>query len=168
MNFVPKNPAKIAPINGANGIRINSKGFKVLPNCIRVIQGDGITVDSIPIILDNLLASGWSGDNLAMGMGGGLGQKVDRDTNRFAMKCSAIKINGEWQDVFKDPITDPGKSSKKGILMLTRETGKWATINKHTGFDWANVLTPVYRDGELLKDWKFSEIREKANQLALD
>lgn len=162
-------PIKVIELLGEKfGFTLNNKGFKVLPNCIRVIQGDGITIDSIPIILDNLCKSGWSADNLAMGMGGGLGQKVDRDTNRFAMKCSAIRINGEWQEVFKDPITDPGKSSKKGILMLTRETGKWETVNTHAGVDRSNVLIPVYRNGELLKDWKFSEIRDRSNLVALD
>jgi hypothetical protein len=29
MNLVPKNPARIAPINGANGMRINKEGFNV-------------------------------------------------------------------------------------------------------------------------------------------
>ena len=146
------------------GYTINSKGYKVLPSCIRVIQGDGITVDSIPTILENLLSAGWSADNLAFGMGAGLAQKVDRDTLRFAMKASAAKINGEWHDVFKDPITDVGKQSKKGRLILTRERGKWETLPIHTGFDWANVLTPIYENGTLLKDWTLAEIRDRSNQ----
>lgn len=150
------------------GYTVNSKGFKVLPDCIRVIQGDGITIESIPMILDNLLEAGWSADNLAFGMGGGLGQMVTRDTQKFAQKCSAAMINGEWRDVYKDPVTDSGKRSKRGRFILTRERGQWETLPIGSGFDWANVLTTVWKDGELVKDWKFSQIRERANQAALD
>ena len=46
-------------------------------------------------------------------MGGALLQKVDRDTMKFAFKCSAIQIGGEWRDVYKDPATDHGKRSMK-------------------------------------------------------
>ena len=156
-------PTKVIELLGEKfGFTVNSKGYKVLPNCIRVIQGDGITVDTIPTILDNLLSAGWSMDNLALGMGGGLAQKVDRDTNKFAMKCSAARINNKWVDVFKDPVTDPGKTSKKGVLMVTDDNGAFSTTNLTSGV--TNLLTPVYKNGELLQDWKFSEIRERSNR----
>ena len=51
------------------GYTTNSKGYKVLPSCIRVIQGDGITEHSLPIILKNLLDAGFSVDNIAFGYG---------------------------------------------------------------------------------------------------
>ncbi len=97
------------------GFTMNTKGFKVL-NKVRLIQGDGVTLESLPRILDAILFAGFSIDNVAFGMGGGLLQKVDRDTFKWAMKMSAIRINGVWHDVFKDPITDPGKASLKGLL----------------------------------------------------
>jgi nicotinamide phosphoribosyltransferase len=62
------------------GYTVNSKGYKVLPRYLRVIQGDGITIYTIPIIIKNLLEAGWSIDNLAFGQGGGLLQMVNRDT----------------------------------------------------------------------------------------
>jgi nicotinamide phosphoribosyltransferase len=145
------------------GYTINSKGYKVLPKCVRVIQGDGITVDAIPLILDNLLAAGFSAECLGYGQGGGLLQKVDRDTFKFAMKASAGRVNGEWREVFKDPVTDKGKRSKKGRFVLTRETGKWETLPLNSGYDWADVLVTVYRNGKLLKDYTFAEIRARSN-----
>lgn len=145
------------------GFTVNSKGYKVLPSCVRVIQGDGITIESIVTLLANLEAAGFAIDNLAFGMGGGLGQMVNRDTQKFAMKASAAMVNGEWRDVYKDPVTDHGKQSKRGRLALIRENGKWETVGE-SGWAWANHLQPVFRDGELLKDWKFSEIRERSNQ----
>ncbi len=97
------------------GFTVNSKGFKVLNN-VRVIQGDGVNLDSIQEILDAMIASRFSIDNIAFGMGGALLQKVDRDTFKFAMKCSGAIIDGKEVDVYKDPITDKGKVSKKGYI----------------------------------------------------
>lgn len=152
------------------GFEVNAKGYKVLPSSVRVIQGDGITINSIPQILDNLLSAGWSADNLAFGMGGGLGQKIDRDTMKFAMKANAMKINGEWQDVFKDPVTDPGKTSKKGVLSLVRSSGignsRWKTIRRSDLVPGErDQLMKVYEMGELLVDQTFEEIRARAHQL---
>ncbi len=149
------------------GFTVNSKGYKVLPGCVRVIQGDGITIESITTLLANLETAGFAIDNLAFGMGGGLGQMVNRDTQKFAMKASAAVVNGEWRDVYKDPVTDHDKQSKRGRLALIRENGKWETVNE-SGWAWANYLQPVFRDGELLKDWKFSEVREHSNNRVLD
>jgi nicotinamide phosphoribosyltransferase len=106
------------------GTTTNSKGFKVLPDCIRVIQGDGINKSTIEDILSMLKWKRYAADNIAFGMGGQLLQIVNRDTYGFAMKCSAIKINGEWQDVYKEA---PGKNSKKGRLTLVLSNGEYQT-----------------------------------------
>ncbi len=95
------------------GYTVNAKGFKVL-NHVRLIQGDGITTLTIRSILGALVADGWSADNIAFGQGGALLQQVNRDTCNFAMKCSAICVDGEWRDVYKDPVGDSGKKSKRG------------------------------------------------------
>jgi nicotinamide phosphoribosyltransferase len=150
------------------GHTTNRLGFKLLPNCTRAIQGDGITIDSIPVIFDNLLAAGWSAENLTLGMGGGLSQQVNRDTLQFAQKASAIRINNEWKEIYKDPVTDAGKRSKRGRFILTRERGKWETLPIHQSFDWANVLTTVWENGELKKDWTFDEVRARSNLPAFD
>ena len=106
------------------GWTVNSKGFKVLPDHIRVIQGDGVDAASIDSILFRLYSKGISADNIAFGRGGAGLQKVNRDTFKFAMKCSAIKINDVWKDVYKDPITDKGKQSKKGLVTTFISDGK--------------------------------------------
>lgn len=151
------------------GFTVNRKGYKVLPSSVRVIQGDGINIHSIPLLLENMLAAGWSMDNLALGMGGGLLQQVNRDTMKFAMKANAMQINGEWVDVFKDPITDPGKQSKKGILSLVRSGGigasGWRTIRRSDLRDGeTDQLKVVYKNGELREDYTLDEIRTRSNQ----
>lgn len=143
------------------GFTVNSKGYKVLPSCVRVIQGDGINYQTLPVILKNLLDAGWSADNLAFGMGGGLLQAgIDRDTQKFAMKCSSICVNGEWRDVFKDPITDAGKRSKKGRLALVHEGGKWETVSLD-GNGYRDQLVTVFRNGSVTREWTFDEVREQ-------
>lgn len=144
------------------GFYINDKGYKVLNN-VRVLQGDGINWSSIRDILEAITVAGFSADNVAFGMGGALLQKVDRDTNKWAMKCSAAYVNGEWIDVFKDPITDSGKSSKKGRVSLY--------YNKATGYNSfvPQIYTPdalfdVYENGKLITEWSFDEIRDESNK----
>lgn len=151
------------------GYTTNGKGYKVLPSCVRVIQGDGITIESLPVILRNLLDRGWSADNIAFGMGGGLLQMVNRDTLKFAMKCSAAEVNGEWIDVYKDPVTDPGKKSKSGRINLWTSGGEYETTidapRRWTdrGMGWTEALATVWRDGELLAETTFDEVRTRAN-----
>ena len=86
------------------GGRTNSKGFKVLDDHVRVIQGDGVNYESIIEILDMMVEEGFSAENIVFGMGGALLQKVDRDTQKFAFKCCSITINGEERDVQKHPL----------------------------------------------------------------
>lgn len=144
------------------GSVVNAKGYKVLNN-IRVIQGDGINEDSIRGILQNLKNAGYSADNVAFGMGGALLQHVNRDTQKFAMKASAALINGEWVDVFKDPVTDSGKRSKKGRLALIKDgsTGEFKTVQNPDDLD--SFLEIVWENGELKRDQTFAEIRAISN-----
>ncbi|WP_226648685.1 nicotinate phosphoribosyltransferase [Microbulbifer variabilis] len=142
------------------GARINKKGYRVLPDFIRVIQGDGVSLQVIEEILAAMKTCRQSADNIAFGMGGELLQKVNRDTMKFAMKASAVKVNGVWRDVYKDPITDTGKRSKKGRLALVRRgDGQYQTIREQQLGECMNQLRPVFRDGKLLIDQDFEAVR---------
>jgi nicotinamide phosphoribosyltransferase len=147
------------------GSTINEKGYKVL-NHVRVIQGDGVNPTSIAEILDAALKSGFSADNLAFGMGGALLQKVDRDTQKFALKCSAALRGDNWIDVYKDPVTDSGKRSLKGRITLVRnkETGEYKTVSiNNTESGYVDVMHTIYENGELIKEWSFEEIKSRSN-----
>lgn len=152
------------------GYTVNSKGYKVLNKCVRVIQGDGMNIDSIKTLYDNLMARGWSAENVAVGMGGGLLQSVTRDTQKFAQKASSACINGKWQDVYKDPVTDQGKRSKRGRLALIRSNGigssQWVTVRADSMEAQGNAdqLVTVFRNGQLLVDHTFAEVRERSDQ----
>lgn len=132
---------------------------------MRVIQGDGISRLSISAILAEMEQRGLSADNIAFGMGGELLQKVNRDTLNFAMKTSAVNIAGQWRDVYKDPVTDSGKRSKKGRLAVIRsQTGELQTIRENDLGSQPNLLTPVFRNGEVLQTVCFDEVRQRARQ----
>ncbi len=143
----------------------NRKGYKVLHSCVRVIYGDGLDKPLvIRDILENLKQNKWSADNIAFGMGGGLLQKCDRDTQKFAIKASAAIVDEQLLMVRKDPITDPGKKSKEGILdLVIGEDGKFKTINRPDTQDYEDsALTTVFENGEILVEYSLDEIRETA------
>ncbi len=144
------------------GHRVNDKGYRVLPDCLRLIQGDGVSLDAIGAILARMKDRGLSADNVAFGMGGELLQKVNRDTLKFAMKASAAEIDGTWRDVYKDPVTDHGKRSKAGRLALvTDPRDGFRTVPEREAGD-ANQLVTVFRDGEVLREWSLAEVRERS------
>jgi nicotinamide phosphoribosyltransferase len=145
----------------AFGASTNKAGYTVLNPCVRIIQGDGMDLEQIEVVLAALAAARFSTDNIAFGMGGGLLQKLDRDTLKWAMKASAIKINGFWHDVYKDPVTDPGKVSKKGRQALIRNANGWRSVPAAQARD--NRLVPVYRDGKLLSQTTFDAVRARAD-----
>lgn len=145
------------------GSTINDKGYKVLNN-VRVLQGDGITIDSIKEILHWAIKHGFSADNLVFGQGGALLQIVNRDDQKFAMKCSAAYVNGTWVDVFKDPITDKGKQSKKGKLKLVKTDWVLTTVRQDDEeFEYhKDFLNCVFINGDIPTQITFDQVRENA------
>jgi nicotinamide phosphoribosyltransferase len=165
-------------LDEAFGHSINGKGYKVL-NHVRVIQGDGINPGSIRAILERVTSAGFATDNVAFGMGGALLQQLNRDTQKFALKCSAARVNGRWIDVYKEPITDKGKMSKRGRMSLLQhqENGTFKTITLapeaaslaelEVPAGYADAMVTVWEDGYLVKDHTFAEVRTRADSARL-
>lgn len=136
----------------------NSKGYKVLDPHVRVLWGDGIDKGGISKILQMATAHGFSVENLVFGMGGGLLQKINRDTQRFAFKASAIKRAGQWHDVYKKP-RDISKASKRGRFSLIEFEGKLQTINFA---DQRDLLHTVFENGIMVNESTFQDVRDRA------
>jgi nicotinamide phosphoribosyltransferase len=147
------------------GYEVNRKGWKVLSPQVRFIQGDGVNYHTIQNMIFQLTRKGWSMDNWSFGMGGALLQQVNRDTLRFALKCSAVDINGVWHDVYKQPVTDPGKDSRAGRFLLLKDGREFHTITyEEAGTDrGGDQLETVLEDGKLLRDQNLEEIRAIAS-----
>lgn len=149
------------------GAEENQKGYLVLNPQVRVIQGDGVNRQSIDTILSTLRGAGFSSDNVSFGMGGALLQQVNRDTQKFAFKCSAVQIEDKWHDVWKEA---EGKASKRGKLALLKGNypNGYTTVKLPTGESpftaYGDQLQTVFEDGRLLVDEKFETIRARARQ----
>jgi len=149
------------------GGKVNSKGYKVLDDHVRVIQGDGVDAGCIYEVLDAMKSSGFSADNIAFGMGGALLQKLDRDTQKFAFKCSAIRKEGKWYDVYKAPATDMLKASKRGRLKLIEVDGDARdegfthhTIEEDSPYG-KDLLIEVFNNGSLTFEHSLESIRNR-------
>jgi nicotinamide phosphoribosyltransferase len=126
--------------NGFGGT-VNSKGYKVLDSHVGIIYGDSLTEVDIKNILETLKNNGFSSEICVFGCGGYLVRKLNRDTMRFAFKCSAQKRDGIWHDIYKSP-KDITKASKKGR------------------FDDTGDLTTVFENGTITKLYNFDEVRK--------
>jgi len=145
------------------GTTLNSKGFKVLNPKVGVIYGDGITPVTIDIIFQTLMENGFE-TSLVCGMGGGLLQKLDRDTQKCAYKCSAIQTqDGIWHDVFKDP-KGGNKKSKAGRLKLILNEGEYKTvrIDDQKYIEYQDQMKLVFRNGVCYNVQTFQEIRDRS------
>ena len=147
------------------GGHVNGKGYRVLDPHVRVIQGDGMTVDSIGQLVARMIEEGFAIDNIAFGMGGGMLQHVNRDTLRFAMKANAmLGADGVWHDVFKMPSTDPGKASKAGRQAVVMKDGRMVAARLDSVAASEDLLVPVWRNGELLVRHDFDAVRRRSDR----
>jgi nicotinamide phosphoribosyltransferase len=177
----------------AFGTKRNSRGFRYLDGPVGVIQGDGIDPQTARMLLSKIVViCQWQADAIVMGSGGGLLQKVNRDTYKFAQKSSAIlvdpKIEGgearieraradlgislvepdgqTWIPIAKDPVTDQGKVSKAGRVSLAKNA-----VGEFKSYDmdrmvldgtWGDALVLVYENGQLFNEITLEKIRENA------
>jgi nicotinamide phosphoribosyltransferase len=151
------------------GYEVNKKGWKTTVPCVRFIQGDGVNYYTIQNITGQLTRKGWSQDIWSYGMGGALLQQVNRDTLKFALKCSAIDRAGKWHNVYKNPKTDPSKASKGGRFNLIHNGKEFVTVevlNDSPNPDYStvgtNALETILEDGKILRDMTLQEVREIA------
>jgi len=145
----------------------NASGYRLLDPHVRVLWGDGLDMDGIESILKAVVDAKFQTDNIAtFGMGGGLLQKVNRDTQRFAFKCSAQRRSGMWFDTWKQP-RDASKASKRGRLALIKSDTGFTTIN--TGdllptmaYGLNDLMEVVFENGELKREYTLAEVRRNA------
>lgn len=163
-------PAILRLQEKAFGYTLTSKGFRKI-NYVGVIQGDGVRHLAIRSLLGKIVSYGWSADNVIFGSGGDLLQNVTRDTFKFAQKASSIYVRGAhgmyWMGIAKDPVTDPGKKSKEGVLTLVRDknTGEMRPFRleqEELTENLEDLHQLVYYYGRLFNETILSDVRERA------
>lgn len=155
----------------AFGTTKTSKGYLKI-NHVGILQGDGVDHAAIVEVLQMLKDMGFAADCVLFGSGGALLQKRNRDTYKFAQKASAVLVktddegNCEWVGISKDPITDPGKRSKEGVLTLVRSlvTGEYMTVrmDQPINEEFADVMVDIYDHGEFFNETTLAEVRARA------
>jgi nicotinamide phosphoribosyltransferase len=161
---ITKNLSDLTPETG--GIKVNSKGYFVLPDWLGVIYGDSVTVDDVTDIY-NLMTNDtnkWSAENIVFGVGGNLLQNtVTRGWLDFAMKCSQqiyrSDITGE-QIVRNVGKNTPGKVSPVGRLKVIERDGKFTMVAEDDGIE-SNIMKCYYEDGNLYNFESLQTIRDR-------
>jgi len=154
------------------GFSVNDNGYKVLDHNVGALQGDGMDYQTIDKLFEGIVTIGnWSSDNIVVGSGGGLLQKWNRDTLRFAIKASYGSINGVGFDIYKDPITantgSETKASKRGLLKVCRVVNGYTTISSSSCStpmfnSYVDDMKPLFNTGELLITPNFDDVKRRA------
>lgn len=146
------------------GHTINSKGYKVLDSHVGLIYGDGMYLARYKRTLDRMEAMGYAANNLVIGVGGILRNNT-RDTLGFAIKATYVEVDGVARNISKNPITDTGKKSHKGLMALLKDAdGKFYTKDcctpeeEKTGF-----LKTAFLDGKVVNKTTLAEMRNRLN-----
>jgi len=150
-------------LDGAFGHTVNTKGYKVLNHNVRIIQGDGVNYHSIAEILYAAKSRGYSVTNIGFGMGGALLQQLNRDTLKFAFKCSWAEVDGKGIDVYKDPATDTGKRSKRGKLDLITNEAETHVRTARIGGGNKSLMRTVFKNGQIMLDSTLESVRDRAD-----
>lgn len=182
VDVVTKTVFKLWDIFGGT---INSKGFKVLDPHVKAIYGDSITIQRCEKIYKILEDEGFAASNVALGVGSFSFQCIEevemingrptdvlkpftRDTFSSCIKATYCEINDVPTPIFKDPKDGGFKKSQKGCCVVYKdENGNlyyedekdWKTVSE----DPNNLLETVFKNGELVKEFSISEVRDRLN-----
>lgn len=146
------------------GGTITDKGYKLLDSHIGLIYGDAITLERAREITERLKAKGFASINVVFGIGSFTYQFNTRDTFGYALKSTLCVIDGEERQIFKDPKTDDGiKKSQKGRVIVVKDGNSFKFLDGLSLKDVVadDLLTEVFRDGKLLVDENFGDIRNR-------
>ncbi len=159
MNYGSKQIGGIRALDKVFGHTVNSKGYKVLNSKVGLIYGDGMYLERFEKTLETMKQLGYSAENLVIGVGGIL-RNHTRDTLGAAFKATCVCRNGVWTPIMKDPVTDQGKKSYKGFVSVIKEDGQYKTVE---GGHPEDLLQTVFKDGQLVKDFTWQEIKDLYN-----
>jgi nicotinamide phosphoribosyltransferase len=151
------------------GATETGQGLKIINHNVGILQGDGIDEVTGIQLYKVIKEYDWHISNLALGSGGGLLQKTNRDQEKFAIKASYIEVNDEPKNIVKNPATDQTKRSKPGMLKTVNDHGNIHTISSATmnldEFHKApNLMEPILVNGEIVRKQTFDDIRDRAQK----
>ena len=149
------------------GTTVNSKGYKELPPQIGIVYGDGINYERMGSIYKRLTERGYAVNCICMAAGAYmLSGSITRDSLSLVVKASQTRIGDKLQPVYKDPITDQGKTSPSGFLKVTEIPGKIMCIpNVSEEQETTGMLRTILLDGKFSNQHTYDELREEIKAL---
>lgn len=160
--FIPSREGCLQVLWKHFGGTINDKGYKVLNPKVGLIYGDSITLERAEEILSRMKAMGFCSTNVVFGVGSFTYQYNTRDSYGFAMKATYGEIDWMPQIIFKDPITDSGiKKSARGVISVSKINGTYSWVDNFTDINQESEMKAVFKNGRLLKDWNWADIKGK-------
>merc|ERR1712151_448522 len=142
-------------------------------------MGDGVALDTVGDMLASLLANGFCANCVHFGSGGGLLQKLNRDSLAVAFKCCAMYVGGKTYPVGKDPIAGGKKSYGgdppviRGADGVLRNRGDYTsdgemTLGKPKTYDEfmkgvpGDELVLVFESGKMLVEQNFKDVQVRS------
>lgn len=156
----------------------NSKGYKVLDPHVKAIYGDSITVQRCEQIYKILMENGFACSNVALGVGSfsfqcieenGILKPFTRDTFSSCIKATYCEIDDKPFPIFKNPKDGGFKKSQKGCCVVVKSSDDklvyvdgrtWEEAHVSGKDAKVNLLQPVFKDGQLIKEQSLAEIRD--------
>lgn len=156
----------------------NSKGYKVLNPHVKAIYGDSITVQRCEQIYKILMENGFACSNVALGVGSfsfqcieedGILKPFTRDTFSSCIKATYCEIDDKPFQIFKNPKDGGFKKSQKGCCVVVKGSDDkliyidgrtWEEAHVSVEDAKVNLLQPVFKDGQLIKEQSLAEIRD--------
>lgn len=159
------------------GGTVNLKGYKELDPKVGIIYGDGCQYEKIKEIWTKLESLGFAANTILFGVGAFSFTAIctsddgmvclTRDTFGFAMKSTDCVIDDREYTIQKNPKTDQNhlKKSHKGLCYVTKEDNKFVCHDGYTSetIPEDNLLTTVFKDGKLVREDIFMNIRNRLN-----
>ena len=154
------------------GGTVNDQGYKVLNPKVGAIYGDGINFERATQICERLKAKGFASTNIVFGWGSWSMGMCSRDSQGCAVKATYIEKQSENDiegiEIFKEPKTDHGKNSAKGLLRVIKdcEEGEYKLEQQCTWDDVEsedNQLKIIFKNGQFIKRVNLQDIRNNLN-----
>ena len=135
----------------------------MLDSHIGLIYGDSITPQRAEAILRGLAEKGFASANVVLGVGSFTYQFNSRDSFGNAVKATAIIVDGELVELFKDPKTDKGgvKKSARGFLKAINPAVGYELIDQLPTLDDLGEYVLRFKDGKVYNLTTLNEIRER-------
>ena len=150
------------------GGSVNDQGYKVLNPKVGAIWGDGINFKNMTEIIARLKSKGFASTNIVFGIGSYSLGYATRDQQGTACKATWVMVYDEAREIYKDPVTDHGKKSAKGLLVVyldengevyLKDQATWEEV-----FSEENQLKLIFRNGDFVRTTTLTRIREKLRE----